>query len=138
MRSMEPVSGRHRRNFTLRGAGLVGAALAIVVVLAGLYLGYHQLNGKSCSGQVALSVTAATAIAPVVDRAAQQWVKDGANVNGTCIAVNVTGVTPATEAAAIARQHDVPVTGLGAAPASVTVPDVWIPDSSTWLLRIKS
>jgi Ca-activated chloride channel family protein len=112
--------------------------MAIVVVLAGSWLGYQQLSGNGCSGQVQLNVSTATEIAPAVEQAAQQWVKDGANVNGTCIAVSVSGLNPATMAAAVARQHKVSLTGLGAAPASVTVPDVWIPDSSTWLLRLKS
>jgi len=138
MRSMDRVSGRHRRNFTLKGASVVGAALAIVVVLAGTWLGYQQVSGKGCTGKVTLTVAAATEIAPVVNQAAQQWVKGGAHVNGTCVGVTVNGVDPSTEAAAIARDHRVALSGLGAAPASVTVPDVWIPDSTTWLLRLKS
>ena len=112
--------------------------MAIVVVLAGSWLGYQRLADTGCTGQIKLTVAAATEIAPAVEQAAQQWITDGANVNGTCVAVNVTGVNPATMAAAVAREHKVALTGLGPAPASVTVPDVWIPDSSTWLLRLKS
>jgi hypothetical protein len=112
--------------------------MAIVVILAGSWLGYQQLSNKGCSGQIKLNVAAATEIAPAVDQAAQQWTTDGANVNGTCVAVNVSPVNPATMAAAVAREHKVSLTGLGAAPASVPVPDVWMPDSSTWLLRLKS
>src|SRR3954470_24849506 len=138
MRSIDRVSGRHRRTFNLRGAGVVGAAMAIVIVLAGTWFGYQSLSGRGCSGQIKLSVAAATEIAPAVDQAAQQWVADGANVGGTCVGIAVTAVNPATMAAAVARDHKVALTGLGAAPASVVVPDVWIPDSSTWLLRLKS
>src|SRR5690349_20891907 len=138
MRSMERVSGRHRRNFRLRGVGVVGAAMAVIVVLAGSWYGYRQLSDKGCTGQVKLSVAAATEIAPAVEQVAQQWITDGANVNGTCVAVNVYGINPATMASAVAREHKVTLTGLGPAPASVAVPDVWIPDSSTWLLRLKS
>jgi Ca-activated chloride channel homolog len=138
MRSMERVSGRHRRNFNFRGAGVVGAAMAIIVVIAGSYLGYQQLSDSGCTGQIKLSVAAASEIAPAVEQTAQQWMTDGANVNGTCVAVNVSGVNPATMAAAVAREHRVALTGLGSAPGSVTVPDVWIPDSSTWLLRLKA
>jgi hypothetical protein len=135
---MERVSGRHRRNFNFRGAGVVGAAMAIVVVLAGTWLGYQQLADSGCTGSVKLTVAAATEIAPAVDQAAQQWIADGANVNGTCVGVNVSAVNPATMAAAVAREHKVGLTGIGAAPQSVTVPDVWLPDSSTWLLRLRS
>jgi Ca-activated chloride channel family protein len=112
--------------------------MAIVVVLAGSWLGYQKLAGDGCSGQMRLTVAAAPEIAPAVQQAAAQWIKDGANVNGTCVAVSVTGINPGTEAAAVAREHKVALLGLGAAPASVTVPDVWIPDSTTWLMRLKS
>src|SRR3954471_20249873 len=138
MRTIERVSGRHRRNFNFRGAGVVGAAMAIVVVLAGSYLGYQRLADSGCSGSVRLTVAAAPEVAPAVEQAAQRWIQDGANVNGTCVAVTVTAMNPATMAAAVASEHKVTLTGLGAAPESVKVPDVWIADSSTWLLRLKS
>jgi hypothetical protein len=112
--------------------------MAIVVVLAGSWLGYQSLADDKCSGQIKLTVAAATEIAPAVERAAQQWSTGGANVNGTCVAVNVTGVNPATTASAVALKHNVTLTGLGPAGKSATVPDVWIPDSSTWLLRLRS
>jgi Ca-activated chloride channel family protein len=112
--------------------------MAIVVVIAGSYIGYQQLSDSGCTGSIKLNVAAATEIAPAVDQAANQWVAGGANVNGTCVAVSVTGINPATMASVIAKEHDVSLTGLGAPPASVAPPDVWIPDSSTWLLRIMS
>ena len=112
--------------------------MAIVVDLAGSWLGYQSLSDDKCSGQIKLTVAAATEIAPAVERAAQQWSTGGANVNGTCVAVNVTGVNPATTASAVALKHNVTLTGLGPAGKSATVPDVWIPDSSTWLLRLRS
>jgi von Willebrand factor type A domain-containing protein len=112
--------------------------MAIVVVLAGSYLGYQRLSDSGCSGSVKLTVAVASEIQPAVDQTAQKWVKDGANLNGTCIAVNVASVNPADMAAAVATEHKVLLVGVGAAPSSVKVPDAWIPDSSTWLLRLKS
>lgn len=112
--------------------------MAIVVVLAGTYFGYQRLSNSGCSGSIGLNVAAATEIAPAIDQIAQRWVKDGANVNGTCVAVTVTPVNPALMASAVAGEHKVTLTGLGAAPASVKIPDVWVPDSSTWLLRLRS
>jgi len=111
--------------------------MAIVVVLAGSYLGYQRLSDSGCSGSIRLTVAAATEIAPAVDQTAQRWVQDGANVNGTCVAVTVNPVNPATMAAAVAGEHKVTLNGLGTAPESVKIPDVWVPDSSTWLLRLK-
>jgi hypothetical protein len=112
--------------------------MAIVVVLAGSWIGYQRLSDSGCSGKVTLTVAAATELAPAVDQAAQQWVADGADVEGTCVAVTVTGVSPATMAAAVARQHNVTLSGASIVSKSVQPPDVWIPDSSTWLLRLKS
>jgi len=112
--------------------------MGIVVVIAGSYIGYQQLSDSGCTGSIKLNVAAATEIAPAVEQAANQWSTAGGAVNGTCVSVSVTGVNPATMAAAIAREHQVTLPGLGSAPASVVPPDVWIPDSSTWLLRLKS
>jgi Ca-activated chloride channel homolog len=134
---MDRVSGRHRRNFNLRAAGVVGSALAIVVVLAGSYVGYQRLTDARCTGAVRLNVAAANEIAPAVEQTAQRWMQGGANVRGTCVAVSVTAVNPATMAAAIASYHKVSLAGLGAAPQTVRLPDLWIPDSSTWLLRLR-
>ncbi|MEV6598326.1 VWA domain-containing protein [Actinoplanes sp. NPDC051346] len=111
--------------------------MAIVVVLAGTWLGYQKLADNSCSGQIKLSVAAATEIAPAVERAAQQWTTGGAQVNGTCVAVTVTGVASGTMASAIASKHGVTLTGLGAA-SKTALPDVWIADSNTWLMRLRS
>jgi hypothetical protein len=112
--------------------------MAIVVVLAGSWLGYQRLADNGCTGQIKLAVAAATEIAPAIEQSAQTWMTNGANVNGTCVNVSVTGVNPATMAGAVARKHGVTLTGVGEAAAAVTVPDVWVADSSSWLLRLKS
>ncbi|MBB2948036.1 hypothetical protein FB565_007807 [Actinoplanes lutulentus] len=49
----------------------------------------------------------------------------------------MTSANPADIAGAVSRDHDVALAGLGTAPETVTVPDVWLPDSSTWLLRLQ-
>ncbi|OJF12058.1 substrate-binding domain-containing protein [Couchioplanes caeruleus] len=111
--------------------------MAIVVVLAGTWLGYQKLADDGCSGQIKLNVAAATEIAPAVERAAQQWTTGGAQVNGTCVAVTVTGANSSTMASTIGQKHGATLTGLGAG-GKDTVPDVWIADSTTWLLRLRS
>lgn len=112
--------------------------MAIVVVLAGSWLGYQRLADPGCSGQVKLSVAAAPEILPAVQQAATQWTTDGAEVGGQCVRVEASGINPATMAAAIADKHGVSLTGLGGANGAITQPDVWIPDSTTWLMRLQS
>jgi Ca-activated chloride channel family protein len=129
------VSGRHRRTFSL--TILLASALAAVVVIGGGgWFGYEQLSAKDCSGQLTLDVAAVSEISGAVRTAADAWVKDDAQVNGVCVAVNVTDLEPAAAASAIAERHGVTITGLGGAAGRTEVPDVWIPDSSSWLLRV--
>jgi Ca-activated chloride channel family protein len=138
MLRMERMPGRHRRSLVRSGAVALASALAVAVVAGGSWAGYHRLSGDKCSGQIKLAVAAATEIAPAVEQVAQQWMTDGANVSGTCVSVNVTGANPAIIAAAIAGQHRVTLAGVGTAPGAVAVPDVWVPDSATWLIRLRS
>ncbi|WP_433793708.1 substrate-binding domain-containing protein [Actinoplanes sp. CA-252034] len=112
--------------------------MAIVVVIAGTYLGYQQFAASGCSGSVRLTVAAAPEIVPAVKSVADQWTKAGAAVGDTCVAVDVTEELPATIASAVTRDHSVALIGLNPAPDAKQVPDVWIPDSSTWLLRIQT
>ncbi|WP_091197374.1 substrate-binding domain-containing protein [Micromonospora narathiwatensis] len=123
---------------SLRGAGAVAAATALVVVVAGSWYGYRQLAGPSCSGRIQLAVAAASEIAPAVKAAADQWVKDGAAVGDTCIAVNVTAAESVDVAAAVASKHGATLAGVGQASGTAVTPDIWVPDSSTWLVRLKS
>ncbi|MBM2618720.1 substrate-binding domain-containing protein [Actinoplanes sp. LDG1-06] len=112
--------------------------MALVVVLGGSYYGYQQLSDNGCSGSIRLTVAATSEVASSIDQVAQRWVQDGANVDGTCVAVAVEDIDSAIMAAAVAGQHKVVLAGVGTAPESVKVPDIWVPDSSTWILRLKS
>ncbi|MEU5787524.1 substrate-binding domain-containing protein [Micromonospora purpureochromogenes] len=123
---------------SIRGAGAAAAATALVVVVGGTWFGYQQLAGPSCSGEIQLSVAAAPELAPAVQKASAQWVEDGAAVSGTCIAVNVTASEPVDVAAGVASKHGATLAGVGQASGTVVTPDIWIPDSSTWLLRLKN
>ncbi|SCL69530.1 von Willebrand factor type A domain-containing protein [Micromonospora chersina] len=135
---MVTVSGRHRMRSRLHGAVAVAAAIALAVVVAGSWFGYRQLAGPSCSGRIELSLAAAPEIAPAVRGAADQWVADGAAVGDTCIAVNVSAAEPVDVAAAVASKHGATLAGVGQASGTAVTPDVWVPDSSTWLVRLKS
>ncbi|GAB3944294.1 hypothetical protein GCM10027614_34300 [Micromonospora vulcania] len=72
-----------------------------------------------------------------MDAAASQWTKDGAAVGGTCIRVDVSASDPVDVAAVVAAKHGAILAGVGQASGTAVTPDVWVPDSSTWLLRLK-
>ncbi|MFC0503088.1 substrate-binding domain-containing protein [Micromonospora costi] len=130
-------AGRHRMRSKIRGAAAAASAVALVVVATGTWFGYRELVKPSCSGEIELSVAVASELAPAVDAAASQWVEDGAAVGGTCIAVNVSAADPVDVAAVVAAKHGALLAGVGQASGTAVAPDIWIPDSSTWLLRLK-
>lgn len=106
----------------------------------GGWFGYHRWQHKettaSCPSDGGLAIAAAPEIAPAVSDLADGWNAQRTSVDGVCVKITVTAATPASEAAAIAGASNVSVAGLGQANGSTAVPDVWIPDSSTWLSRL--
>ena len=110
----------------------------VVVAGVGGWLGYRQLSPQPCSGEIRLNVAAATEIAPAVRAAADGWVADGAAVNGTCVAVDVVAADPVEVAGKVAAQHGVSLTNVDQANSASPIPDVWLPDSSTWLQRLRT
>jgi Ca-activated chloride channel family protein len=134
---MERVPGRHRRTLSLTGIVVSAATASLVVIGAGSWLGYQRLNAGDCSGQLRLDVTAATEIAGAVQTAADQWAKgEDAQVDKVCVKVFVAAAEPATAAATIAAKHGAVLAGVSAGKGKAAVPDIWIPDSSMWLLRV--
>jgi Ca-activated chloride channel family protein len=108
-----------------------------LAVAAGAWAGGLRLVERRCTGQIRLAVAAAPEIAPAIRSAVAGWV-DTAAVDGTCIAVDVTARAPAEVAAAVAAAHGARLVGLGGANSSVQVPQVWVPDSSLWRLRLEA
>jgi len=122
----------------LRGAGVIAAAMALVLVSVGVYFGYRQVSQPGCSGSAKLTVSAASEIAPAIEAAAKSWVDGGAQADGVCVAVDVVAQEPVDVAAVVAGKHGVALPGVGLANGDATMPDVWVPDSSTWLMRLQS
>lgn len=130
-------AGRHRNRTNIHLAS-VAAAVGVLVVTAGGYFGYRQLAAPDCSGSVKLAVAVAAELAPAVDSAATEWENGGAAVGGTCVEVSVTASEPVGVAATVAAKHGAILPGVGQVSGAVVSPDVWVPDSSAWLLRLKS
>jgi Ca-activated chloride channel family protein len=129
------VTGRHRN--PRPSAGIV-AGLVSVVLLAALagWGGYRLLNSPSCVSRLSLAIAAAPEIAPAVRATAGDW--SATPLNGTCVSITVDEQEPADVAAAVAGQRGATLTGLGQANGKAQVPHVWIPDSSTWLQRVRA
>ncbi|HEX5595927.1 MAG TPA: substrate-binding domain-containing protein [Micromonosporaceae bacterium] len=113
--------------------------MALSVVVVGGWFGYQHLTRSACSGETTeLTVAAAPEIAPVISATADEWTGSGAAVDGTCISVKVVSADPVDVAAAVATQHGVSLAGVGEASGAAERPDVWLPDSSIWLLRLRN
>ncbi|GAA1807307.1 substrate-binding domain-containing protein [Luedemannella flava] len=108
---------------------VVGGFLTLVVL---------QRRGSSCEGELRLNVAAAPEIAAAVEPAAQAWAKTATGPNNQCVSVDVVSAEPVDVAAAIATAHGVPMREIGQADGKTKLPDVWIPDSSTWIQRLQA
>ncbi len=105
----------------------------VVLILVLAWAGYRTRQQTSCSSQVAVTVAAAPEIAPAVQDVATHMATDHP---AACASVTVTAADPGDVAAAIAEQRGSTLTGLGKPNGNTRVPNVWIPDSSSWLTRL--
>ncbi|GAA0732278.1 substrate-binding domain-containing protein [Dactylosporangium roseum] len=134
------MRGRHRAA-DLRSNGFVALAAGMIlplVAIGAVYGGYRAMSTSGCSGTVRLSVATSPEIAPAIKDAAARWLKTEPRVDNECVAVDVTPVASAEVAAAIAGEHGVDIPSLGQADGKTQVPQVWIPDSSMWLQRMRA
>ncbi|MQY06512.1 substrate-binding domain-containing protein [Actinomadura macrotermitis] len=108
-------------------AGAVGLALLLGV---GVYA--FAEGGGDCDGDgaIALGVSAAPDIEPVVTKAAGRFNDAKHKVSGKCVKAVVTKV-PAASVATLLSGQGVPTDGNKR-------PDVWIPDSSMWASLVRS
>src|SRR5690349_4912759 len=109
-----------------------------LVAIGAVYGGYRAMSTSGCTGTVRLAVAASPEIAPVIKDAAARWVKTEPRVDNECVAVDVTAVGSAEVAAAVAGEGGATVPGLGQADGKTQVPQVWVPDSSMWLQRMRT
>jgi Ca-activated chloride channel homolog len=145
------MSGRHQQTTSApkpRRLRLVVAAAVVLVLVAGGAVALvllrpsggsanhanHSAAGSNsagathstaCTSGVALTVVAADAIAPVLSDVAKNWVGSHPVVDGACPTVTVRTSSAATEEAVLAKPD-------------TTLPDVWIPDSSLWVQRLRT
>jgi Ca-activated chloride channel homolog len=129
------AAGRPRTHTGIRA---VAAGAAVLAVTAAGFGGYRLLKQPPCTAPIHLAVTVAPELAPVVQTTVREWTASGPRVNGRCVAVDVQSTDQADVAAAIAGQHQATLSGVGRAAGDIRMPNVWIPDSSTWLQRLRA
>jgi hypothetical protein len=129
------VAGRHRNTHRLFFIKLLAGFVVLVAAVGVGWGGYRLVNRPSCSSHITLHVAAAPEIAPVIESTAHTWSNN--QKSGTCVNVAVAASDPADVAAAVAHQGGATVNGIGQPNGKTQVPDVWIPDSSSWLERIR-
>ncbi|HEY2794735.1 MAG TPA: substrate-binding domain-containing protein, partial [Micromonosporaceae bacterium] len=129
------MTGLHRRTQHSAGRRVLISALVVVLVAAvaagGAY-GYKHWLHNGCDSTTELRIAAADEIAPAVTKVASQW--NAAKTD--CVHVAVAAEQPSDVAAAVAGTKGAVVNGLGKPNGTATVPDAWVPDSSTWLQRL--
>ncbi|MGH3646955.1 MAG: VWA domain-containing protein [Micromonosporaceae bacterium] len=115
---------------------LVVAGTTLFAVLTGLLVWVAFSRG--CTGELPLSVTTAPEIASAVRQATQQWTGTDPTVRGTCVTVRVAGADPARVAAAISARDNGDLDVAGAEPGATEIPQVWIPDATSWITRVRA
>lgn len=96
---------------------------------AGIYGVYRLADKAGCEMQTRLSVAATPELVPALKVAASSV---------SCVNVEVSAVDSADMAAALAARQGATLTGVGQPAGDIAIPDVWIPDSSTWLARLST
>jgi hypothetical protein len=133
------MAGRHvdaqprRRS---RGRWVLSAVAVLVVLALVAGAAYYLLRPSSspaadsdsigrCTSGVSLDVVTAPSIAAAVRDIATHWTDTHPDLGGACPTVNVRGATAAEQEALLAKPD-------------VTMPDLWIPDSSLWVQRLRA
>ena len=115
----------------------MAGALAVAGVVVGVRAGVGGVGPTDCAGAVRLSVAAPPEIAPAVRETAAEWKRAKKPAGGDCVAVDVQAVDARDVAAAVGEQQRVTLAGVGT-DRGTAVPDVWVADSASWLLRLRA
>jgi hypothetical protein len=113
------------------------AAVAVLVVLAGSWYAFRTYSQPACGNSTKLSIGAPADIVPALKAQATEWSAQ-AKLDDSCVDIDVFEADPADVAAAIAAKSEKTLTGVGQANGKTRIPDVWVPDSSLWLQRLRA
>ncbi|MFI5960118.1 protein kinase [Cryptosporangium sp. NPDC051539] len=113
-------------------AGVAVVVTLVLVITGGVIT--KVLGGSACTSHETVRIAAAPEIAPVLREFARSWTGRSGEVCGEVSVVNADPAEVAKNIAAMRQGAD----GLGAPVRTAELPDVWIPDSSMWLDRLRS
>ncbi len=133
------VKGRHRSGGNGKGGRLAIAAAAVVLAVITLgWVGVRTLGGNTCGTTSTLSVTASPDIAPAVADVGRAYTSAHHRIDGACVAISVAAVDPVEVTAVVADKAGAVLNGVGKPNRADRAPQVWIPDSSVWLNRLRA
>lgn len=134
------MAPKHRRPARLspraRRTWLGVALVAVLAPVAGVALGAAIDDVKECTEHVPVTVMASKEMSPVLTAHAKKWMKTADPVEGSCGDITVKTVDSASVATAIATENDAKIDVGDAKVKKVKTPDVWVPESTTWLSRL--
>lgn len=110
--------------------------VAVLAPVAGVALATTIGDVKECADDVKVTVAAAPEIAPVLADYAKSWSASAAPAKGVCVSVQVEAIDSASVAAGYAEKHSADLDLGDAKTERVKLPDVWVPESMTWLARL--
>jgi hypothetical protein len=133
--------GAHRARFWRRVRFTGGALVLLSLVAIGAVTVLNvSADASGCVGEVDLNVAATPEIAPPLRLIATDWLSTHPQVEGHCVGVTVTPTSSPTLAAQLSAEAggvlDVEAPLEPLAPGA-RLPDVWIPDSTAWLGRVR-
>jgi hypothetical protein len=108
--------------------------VVLVAALAG-WGGYRLLNRRSCASPVTVTLAAAPEIQTPLQTVADRWTRAK---GGACTSIVVDPEEPADVASTIAGQRGITLTGLGQPNGKLNIPDAWVPDSTSWIERVRT
>jgi Ca-activated chloride channel family protein len=128
-------TGRDRRR-----PARANVALIVLLALGGVLLGGYTLHrfdpaSASCARPLTLRIAADPTVAAPLTTIAADYNRSATTVDGKCVAVRVSAQASATTLAALSKQtgpNGETTQSVQTAPTAAT-PDVWIPESTSWL-----
>lgn len=110
--------------------------VAILTPVAGVALASAIGDVADCGENVDVTVAAAPEIAPILSDYAKSFSADAAPAKGVCVSVTVKSADSASVAAAYAKKYSADIDLGDAKITDVDLPDVWVPESMSWLTRL--